>query len=132
MYKVRTIVAEIDELPVDPMVTPPKGYIKTSDFKEHLVGDGGHYFAEKDGVRYRIMPETDIMDTWATSSISPQLSSKGISEEVVFDESRHSKLFPADLRPQAHEIIRTWAFYTIAKAYLHSLPNKNDPLNVAR
>lgn len=127
MYEVRTIVAEIDELPVDPMATPPKGYIKTSDFQEYLVGDGGHYFAEKDGVRYRIMPETDIMDTWATSSISPQLSSKGISDEICFDKQRHEKLFPADLRPQAHEIIRTWAFYTIAKAYLHSLPNKNDP-----
>jgi valyl-tRNA synthetase len=61
------------------------------------------------------------MDTWATSSISPQLSSKGISDEICFDKARHAKLFPADMRPQAHEIIRTWAFYTITKAYLHSL-----------
>ncbi len=77
--------------------------------------------------REEVTAEQDIMDTWATSSISPQLSSKGISDEICFDKQRHSKLFPADLRPQAHEIIRTWAFYTIAKAYLHSLPNKNDP-----
>jgi valyl-tRNA synthetase/very-short-patch-repair endonuclease len=42
-------------------------------------------------------------------------------------ESRFSKLFPADLRPQAHEIIRTWAFYTLVKAHLHSdsIPWKN-------
>jgi valyl-tRNA synthetase len=50
------------------------------------------------------------MDTWATSSISPQLSAKSL---------KTNKLFPADLRPQAHEIIRTWAFYTIVKAHLH-------------
>jgi valyl-tRNA synthetase len=37
----------------------------------------------------------------------------------VLDEERHARLFPADIRPQAHEIIRTWAFYTIAKAMLH-------------
>lgn len=45
----------------------------------------------------------------------------------VLDPDRHQKLFPADLRPQAHEIIRTWAFYTIVKAYLHedSIPWKN-------
>ena len=77
--------------------------------------------------RDEIYPETDIMDTWATSSISPQLSSKGISEEICFDEQRHNKLFPADLRPQAHEIIRSWAFYTIVKSMLHQdkIPWKN-------
>jgi valyl-tRNA synthetase len=77
--------------------------------------------------REEVEAEKDIMDTWATSSISPQLSSKGISKEIVFDKKRHEKLFPADLRPQAHEIIRTWAFYTIVKAMLHenSVPWKN-------
>ena len=100
----RILIADYRKLPVDPLIDLPEGYS-----------------------RDEVDAETDIMDTWATSSISPQLSSKGISKEVVFDESRHNKLFPADLRPQAHEIIRTWAFYTIAKAYLHSLPNKNNP-----
>jgi valyl-tRNA synthetase len=37
----------------------------------------------------------------------------------VLDPARHERLFPADIRPQSHEIIRTWAFYTIAKALLH-------------
>jgi len=74
-----------------------------------------------------IIPETDIMDTWMTSSVSPQLSSQGVSNEISFDKERHEKLFPADLRPQAHEIIRTWAFYTLVKSTLHqnSIPWKN-------
>jgi len=54
------------------------------------------------------------MDTWATSSMSPQILS-----HWTLDPARHRQLFPADMRPQAHEIIRTWAFYTIVKAYLH-------------
>jgi valyl-tRNA synthetase len=67
------------------------------------------------------------MDTWATSSVSPQLSSRGIAENLAVDSTRHKKLFSADLRPQAHEIIRTWAFYTIVKAHLHedTIPWKN-------
>ena len=58
--------------------------------------------------------ETDIFDTWFTSSLTPQISS-----HWTLDAERHAKLFPADVRPQAHDIIRTWAFYTIAKALLH-------------
>ena len=58
--------------------------------------------------------ETDIFDTWFTSSMTPQISS-----HWALDPARHAALFPADLRPQAHDIIRTWAFYTIAKAMLH-------------
>jgi len=100
----KILVAEIDQLPCDPNVDLPRGY----SLEE-------------------VIAETDIMDTWATSSISPQLSSKGISSEISFDKQRHEKLFPADLRPQAHEIIRTWAFYTIVKSALHqnSIPWKN-------
>lgn len=100
----KILVADIDQLPCDPITQLPKGYSKEE-----------------------VEPETDIMDTWATSSISPQLSSKGISGEICFDFNRHQKLFPADMRPQAHEIIRTWAFYTIVKAALHenTVPWKN-------
>ena len=58
--------------------------------------------------------EADIFDTWFTSSLTPQIGSHWGE-----DAERHAKLFPADVRPQAHEIIRTWAFYTIAKAMLH-------------
>jgi valyl-tRNA synthetase len=100
----KILVASFDQLPIDPQRDLPKGY--SAD---------------------EVTAETDIMDTWATSSISPQLSSKGISAEFMIDKQRHEKLFPADLRPQAHEIIRTWAFYTITKALLHEdkIPWKN-------
>ena len=90
------IIASYDQLPIDPLVDLPKGW--SADELE---------------------PDADVMDTWATSSVSPQLSSHGLNDEVTLDATRHSQLFPADLRPQAHEIIRTWAFYTIVKAHLH-------------
>ena len=92
----KILVASPEQLPVNPLTDLPEGY-----------------------TRDEVEAEADVMDTWATSSVSPQLSSKGISEELAPDAERHRKLFPADLRPQAHEIIRTWAFYTIVKAHLH-------------
>jgi valyl-tRNA synthetase len=58
--------------------------------------------------------ETDVFDTWFTSSMTPQIGSHWGK-----DAGRHARLFPADVRPQSHEIIRTWAFYTIAKALCH-------------
>ncbi|NRA97975.1 MAG: class I tRNA ligase family protein, partial [Planctomycetes bacterium] len=58
--------------------------------------------------------EPDIFDTWFTSSLTPQIGSGWL-----LDTDRHGRLFPGDVRPQSHEIIRTWAFYTIAKALLH-------------
>ncbi len=64
------------------------------------------------------IPDSDqIFDTWFTSSVSPQLN----TEAIKFGKNaKHNALFPFDLRPQAHEIIRTWAFYTIVKAYFHA------------
>jgi len=93
----KIIVARPEDLPVDPNIDLPNGY-----------------------TRDEIEADTDVMDTWATSSITPQLSSHGISKELMVDNDRHQKLFPADLRPQAHEIIRTWGFYTLVKAFHHS------------
>ena len=55
-----------------------------------------------------------MFDTWFTSSLTPQIGSGWI-----LDPERHARLAPMDIRPQAHDIIRTWAFYTIAKAHLH-------------
>ena len=103
----KILVADISQLPCDPLKDLPKGYAQGE-----------------------VIAEADVMDTWATSSISPQLSSKGINSNkpgFYEDLDRHQKLFPADMRPQAHEIIRTWAFYTIAKAMLHEdqIPWKN-------
>src|SRR5207237_927518 len=59
----------------------------------------------------------------ATSSTTPYLNThlllaRGGDGSIPANE-RHSQLFPFDMRPQAHDIIRTWAFYTIAKAYFH-------------
>lgn len=100
----KILTASHDQLPVNPLVDLPEGY--NAD---------------------EVVPEKDVMDTWATSSISPQLNAKGIAPGYMVDEERYTKLFPADIRPQAHEIIRTWAFYTLAKAHLHSdtIPWKN-------
>ncbi len=55
-------------------------------------------------------PEKRVLDTWATSSLTPQIASSLIENKVVI---------PYSLRPNAHDIIRTWAFYTITKSYLH-------------
>ena len=91
------IIAERPTLPVDPTVDVPPGY------EEKQRGEPGGFTGDP-----------DIFDTWFTSSMTPQISS-----HWGLDADRHAKLFPADVRPQAHDIIRTWAFYTIAKAALH-------------
>jgi valyl-tRNA synthetase len=56
------------------------------------------------------------MDTWATSSETPQINN--LWGETGREAERHSPL-PMTMRPQAHDIIRTWAFYTIVKAWIH-------------
>jgi valyl-tRNA synthetase len=111
------VVADIKQLPLDPKKSLPAGY---NNIEQNIVSDS-------DGKKWHIIAETAVMDTWATSSLTPQLSSYAISDNFCFDADRHSKLYPADLRPQAHEIIRTWAFYTIAKSLLHqnSIPWHN-------
>ncbi|MEN8163225.1 MAG: class I tRNA ligase family protein, partial [Acidobacteriota bacterium] len=92
------IFAAADTLPIDPQYDCPPGFDEGSrDQPGGFTGD------------------PDVMDTWATSSLTPQIQSHwGV------DDARHEKLFPMDVRPQSHEIIRTWAFYTIVKAWMHS------------
>jgi valyl-tRNA synthetase len=92
----KVLAAHVDDLPVNPLTDLPRGY--SAD---------------------EVEPDPDVMDTWATSSVSPQLNSRGIAPGFMIDQARHEKLFPATMRPQAHEIIRTWAFYTILKSHLH-------------
>lgn len=91
------IVASLDSLPIDPSSDVPPGY------SESQRGQPGGFVGDP-----------DVMDTWSTSSVSPQIQS-----HWGLDDKRHKQLFPMDIRPQAHEIIRTWAFYTIAKAWMH-------------
>lgn len=93
----KPIFAKKEKLPVDPLAEVPEG------FSENQRNQPNGF-----------MGDPDVMDTWATSSVSPQISSHWGK-----DAERHKKLFPADMRPQAHEIIRTWAFYTITKAWMH-------------
>ncbi|MBN1376764.1 valine--tRNA ligase [Candidatus Woesearchaeota archaeon] len=62
----------------------------------------------------KIKAEEDVFDTWMTSSMSPEIAARWLEKPDSFKE-----LFPMSLRPQSHDIIRTWAFYTILKAYLH-------------
>jgi len=88
------ILAEEDQLPIDPTTSKPKKLPE------------GH--TEED-----IIPEMDVMDTWMTSSVTPEINSGwGTKEE-------RKNFLPMSLRPQAHDIIRTWAFYTLVKAYYH-------------
>lgn len=91
------IVAPAETMPIDPTIDVPAGYT-----------------ADQRGKPGGFMGEADVFDTWFTSSLTPQIGSAWI-----MDKGRHAKLFPADVRPQSHEIIRTWAFYTIVKAMLH-------------
>lgn len=91
----RAIIATKAELPVDPTMQPPRGYT------EEQRGQPGGFIAE-----------TDVFDTWFTSSLTPQRTSHWLT-------NRQTPLLPMDLRPQSHEIIRTWAFYTLAKSVLH-------------
>ncbi len=61
------------------------------------------------------LPDTDVMDTWATSSLSAQI----VTGRLI-GTAEHTSRFPLTLRPQAHEIIRTWLFYSIVKSWYHS------------
>lgn len=91
------ILATPDMLPLDPMSHTAPG------FEESQRGEPGGF----DG-------EPDVFDTWFTSSLSPQIGARWGQ-----DGDKMNELFPMDVRPQAHDIIRTWAFYTIVKATLH-------------
>ena len=57
--------------------------------------------------------DPDVMDTWATSSLTPQIAGQAGEDEELF-----RKVFPMDVRPQAHDIIRTWLFSTILRSQL--------------
>ena len=89
-------------LPVDPSTDVPDGYA------EIQRGQPGGFVGDP-----------DVMDTWATSSLTPQIAGGWEDDPDLF-----ARVFPMDLRPQAHEIIRTWLFYTVARAHFehHSLP----------
>ena len=88
------LVPDASSLPVDPFTDVPPGY----DESQRGRPDG-------------FIGEEDILDTWATSSLTPQ-----IVGDWVGDPSLYDRVFPMDLRPQSHEIIRTWLFYTVVRS----------------
>ncbi len=90
------ILADEKQLPVDPL--------KDKAPVEKCPKCGGIDFA----------PEKDILDTWATSSLTPRLAIELFKDKPIF-----SKLYPMSLRPQAHDIISFWLFNTVVKSELH-------------
>jgi valyl-tRNA synthetase len=82
----KILAARAEHLPVDPLTDVPPGYS-----------------------RDEVEPEYDVMDTWATSSVTPQIA---MGWHTPFAQENT----PMSLRLQAHDIIRTWAFYTIVKS----------------
>lgn len=91
----KVITAREDMLPVNPLETKPS----------EPCSCGCDEF----------LPESSVLDTWATSSITPQINGKWGEENDISD-----RLLPMSMRTQAHEIIRTWAFYTIVRSLYHT------------
>jgi len=98
-----------DRLPIDPSSDAPDGCT------EDQRGQPGGFVGDP-----------DVMDTWATSSLTPQIAAGWGTDEELF-----RKAFPMDMRPQSHEIIRTWLFSTVVRAHLEhdSLPWKHASIS---
>ncbi|WP_076259060.1 valine--tRNA ligase [Intrasporangium flavum] len=111
------IVAPESALPVDPQTDVPEGY------DESQRGVPGGFVADP-----------DIMDTWATSSLSPQIAAgwpvRG-GEGPGSDPELFDAIFPMDMRPQAHDIIRTWLFATVTRAHFEhgTVPWRNAAIS---
>ncbi|MFI6904927.1 valine--tRNA ligase [Nonomuraea sp. NPDC050394] len=83
-------------LPIDPSSDVPPGYTE-----------------DQRGVPGGFAGDTDVMDTWATSSLTPQIAGRWETDDDLF-----RRVFPMDLRSQSHEIIRTWLFATVTRSHL--------------
>ncbi|GDX17501.1 valine--tRNA ligase [Actinomycetes bacterium] len=103
------IVPDEKQLPIDPQSEAPVGFDESQRNKPNgFIGD------------------PDVMDTWATSSLTPQIAASWELDNDLFN-----RVFPMDLRPQSHEIIRTWLFSTVVRSHLEedSLPWKNASIS---
>jgi valyl-tRNA synthetase len=85
-----------DRLPIDPSTDVPEGY--RAEQRDRPGGFSG---------------DPDVMDTWATSSLTPQIAGRWLD-----DPDLYARVFPMDVRPQAHDIIRTWLFSTVLRSHL--------------
>src|SRR5690625_1174712 len=103
------LVPDEAQLPIDPSVDCPAG------FSEDDRGKPGGF-----------MGDPDVMDTWATSSLTPQIVSGWIADPDLFE-----RVFPMDLRPQGQDIIRTWLFSTLLRSQLEHghLPWKHTAIS---
>lgn len=103
------LVPDESRLPIDPTIDVPEGY------EEGQRNQPGGFAAE-----------IDIMDTWATSSLSPQVAGGWLSDDELFEQ-----VYPMDLRPQGQDIIRTWLFSTLLRAHLEfdGLPWKHAAIS---
>ncbi len=94
------ILPDESMLPIDPQISTPQGYSETQRDKPN-----------------GFTADPDVMDTWATSSLTPQIATGWLRNDEDF-----ARLFPMDLRPQGQDIIRTWLFYTVLRSELeHSV-----------
>ncbi|MGH9564581.1 MAG: valine--tRNA ligase [Candidatus Angelobacter sp.] len=103
------ILPDESELPIDPQSAAPQGFDEDQRGKPNgFIGD------------------PDVMDTWATSSLTPYIACGWETDHELFQQT-----YPMDMRPQAHEIIRTWLFTTVLRAELESreLPWKNASIS---
>ena len=103
------IVPDESRLPVDPTTDVPEGY------SEDQRGKPGGFVGDP-----------DVMDTWATSSVTPQIACGWEDDPELF-----AATFPMDLRPQGPEIIRTWLFSTLLRSHQehHTVPWKHTTIN---
>jgi valyl-tRNA synthetase len=103
------LVPMADRLPIDPSTDVPDGYTATQR-----------------GVIGGFVGDPDVMDTWATSSLTPQIASHWADGDELF-----SRVFPMDMRPQGHDIIRTWLFSTMVRSHFahNGIPWKRAALS---
>jgi len=113
------ILADKKDLPIDPMAVqaPPLNSESPSPVRPERAKGTERQCPKCNSTN--ITPDTDVMDTWNTSSITPYICYQLFDPNANVFGSNVSAFLPMSMRPQAHDIIRTWAFDTIVKSWMH-------------